>query len=305
MTIELVDGHGGKPHISGEDLGDFKAGILGDAGYVFKRANMLAATLNGSNSITIATGSGIMPASGRHFRVTAPETLTITSGTQGQNRNDLIVVRATTDEESTTVETATLVVLRGTPTSGTATDPATQDGDFPLYRLQLTGVSVAEPIALFDVMVPYSEFRDSISQELEKEVYSGSQIMSAASGTNSGINVEHNSNNSIVKIYGSITTGTNVLSRVLIPGCFSDSGQQMYGAKTNIHIDVSKAYIFGYIGLYSRSINGDNKVGFLSDSTGLAIGTDGYMYISPSNNTSSISGDTNRWLLLNIPLLLN
>lgn len=163
MTIELVDGHGGKPHISGEDLGDFKAGILGDAGYVFKRANMLAATLNGSNSITIATGSGIMPISGRHFRVTAPETLTITSGTQGQNRNDLIVVRATTDEESTTVETATLVVLRGTPTSGTATDPATQDGDLPLYRLQLTGVSVAEPIALFDVMVPYSEFRDSIS----------------------------------------------------------------------------------------------------------------------------------------------
>lgn len=163
MTIELVDGHGGKPHISGEDLGDFKAGILGDAGYVFKRANMLAATLNGSNSITIATGSGIMPTSGRHFRVTAPETLTITSGTQGQNRNDLIVVRATTDEESTTVETATLVVLRGTPTSGTATDPTTQDGDLPLYRLQLTGVSVAEPIALFDVMVPYSEFRDSIS----------------------------------------------------------------------------------------------------------------------------------------------
>ena len=164
MTIELVDGHGGKPHISGDDLGDFKAGILGDAGYVFKRANMLAATLNGSNSITIATGSGIMPTSGRHFRVTAPETLAITSGTQGQNRNDLIVVRATTDEESTTVETATLVVLRGTPTSGTATDPATQDGDLPLYRLQLTGVSVAEPIALFDVMVPYSEFRDSISR---------------------------------------------------------------------------------------------------------------------------------------------
>lgn len=173
MTIELVDGHGGKPHISGEDLGDFKAGILGDAGYVFKRANMLAATLNGSNSITIATGSGIMPASGRHFRVTAPETLTITSGTQGQNRNDLIVVRATTDEESTTVEIATLVVLRGTPTSGTATDPATQDGDLPLYRLQLTGVSVAEPIALFDVMVPYSEFRDSISQYSTSETTTG------------------------------------------------------------------------------------------------------------------------------------
>ena len=129
--------------------------------------------------------------------------------------------------------------------------------------------------------------------------------MSASSGTNSGINIEHNSNNSIVKVYGSISTGTNVLSRVLIPGCFNDSGQQMYGVKTNIHIDVSKAYIFGYIGLYSRSIRADNVVGFFSDSASLAIGTDGYMYIAPNNTASSISGDTNRWLFLNIPLLLN
>lgn len=169
MTIELVDGHGGKPHISGEDLGDFKAGILGNDGYVFNRANKLAATLNGSNSVTIATGSGILPNSGRHFRVTAPETLTITSGTQGQNRNDLCVVRASTSDDGTTVENAQLLILRGTPTSGTASDPETQEGDLVLYRFQLTGISVAEPIALFDIMVPYNEFRDSISQPIKTE----------------------------------------------------------------------------------------------------------------------------------------
>ena len=177
MTIELVDGHGGKPHISGDDLGDFKAGILGDAGYVFKRADMLAATLNGANSLTVNTGSGVLPVSGRHFRITAPETVTVTSGTQGQNRNDLVVIRPSTSTDGTTVENAALVVLRGTPTSGTATDPATQDGDLPLYRLQLTGVSVAEPIALFDVMVPYNEFRDSISRSVR--IWSGAWVMAA------------------------------------------------------------------------------------------------------------------------------
>ena len=166
MTIELVDGHANKPHISGDDLGDFKAGILGNDGYVFNRANKLAATLNGSNSVTIATGSGILPNSGRHFRVTAPETLTITSGTQGQNRNDLCVVRASTSDDGTTVENVQLLILRGTPTSGTASDPETQEGDLVLYRFQLTGISVAEPIALFDIMVPYNDFRDSISQTL-------------------------------------------------------------------------------------------------------------------------------------------
>ena len=163
MTIELVDGHGGKPHISGDDLGDFKAGILGDAGYVFKRADMLAATLNGANSLTVNTGSGVLPVSGRHFRITAPETVTVTSGTQGQNRNDLVVIRPSTSTDGTTVENASVVVLRGTPTDGDAVDPEKEDTDLALYRLQLTGISVAEPIALFDVMVPYNEFRDSIS----------------------------------------------------------------------------------------------------------------------------------------------
>lgn len=169
MTIELVDGHGGKPHISGDDLGDFKAGILGDAGYVFKRADMLAATLNGANSLTVNTGSGILPVSGRHFRITAPETVAVTSGTQGQNRNDLVVIRPSTSTDGTTVENASVVVLRGTPTDGDAVDPEKEDTDLALYRLQLTGISVAEPIALFDVMVPYNEFRHSISQFYQTE----------------------------------------------------------------------------------------------------------------------------------------
>lgn len=163
MTIELVDGHAGKPHISGDDLGDFKAGILGDGGYVFKRANMLAATLNGANSITIDTGSGVLPVSGRHFRITAPETATITSGTQGQNRNDLIIIRPTTSSDGTTTESVSVLVLRGTPTTDAASDPVVEETDLILYRVQLSGVSVSEPIALFDVMTPYNEFRDSIS----------------------------------------------------------------------------------------------------------------------------------------------
>ena len=186
MTIELVDGHGGKPHISGDDLGDFKAGILGDAGYVFKRADMLAATLNGANSLTVNTGSGVLPVSGRHFRITAPETVTVTSGTQGQNRNDLVVIRPSTSNDGTTVENVSVVVLRGTPTDGDAVDPEKEDTDLALYRLQLTGISVAEPIALFDVMVPYNEFRDSISQFEAKVLWSNpaGQYMQASQTIN-------------------------------------------------------------------------------------------------------------------------
>lgn len=181
MTIELVDGRAGKPHINGDDLGDFKAGILGDEGYVFDRGNTLAATLNDANSVTIDTGSGIMPISGRHFRVTSPENATITSGIQGQNRNDLIVLRPTTATDDTTVESVAVVVLRGTPTDGSAADPETEDTDLVLYRIQLTGVSVADPIALFSVMVPYNKFRTSIDQR--PKVFTGSKSFGPISGT--------------------------------------------------------------------------------------------------------------------------
>lgn len=165
MTINFVDSRAGKPHIAGDDMGDFKAGIVGDAGYVLKRAEMLAATMPSANKITIGTGSVIMPSTGRHARITAPETVTIDSGTQGQKRNDIIVLRPTTSSDNSTVEKLEIVAVKGTPTTSTAADPKTNATDLKLYRIVFDGVSVSEPVALFDVMVPYSEFRDSVSQE--------------------------------------------------------------------------------------------------------------------------------------------
>lgn len=163
MTIELIDGKAGKPHISGADLGDFKAGFIGQAGYVLKTGEMLAASQASANEVTIGTGSAIMPTSGRHVRVTEPEKATIESGTQGQKRNDLIVLRTSTSADSSTVESASIVVIKGTATADTPADPDTQEGDLPLYRVSLDGVSAAEPLALFSVLTPYAEFRDSIS----------------------------------------------------------------------------------------------------------------------------------------------
>ena len=174
MTVELIDGHAGEPHISGDDLGDFKAGILGNEGYVLNRADCLKATLNNANSLSIATGSAIMPGNGRHVRVTEPETLTITSGTAGQYRNDLVVLRAdVATSDGTSVETAQLVVIQGTSTSGTPLDPDIGDGDLRLYRIPIEGVNVSDPIALFEVVPTYDEFRASIDQYSTQETTTG------------------------------------------------------------------------------------------------------------------------------------
>ena len=162
MTVELIDGCAGKPHISGDDLGNLKAGIVGTDGYVLATGNEFAATLESANSLVIDTGAAIMPTTGRHVRITAPETLTITSGTQGNNRNDLVVLRTVTSTDSTTVESASLVVIKGTATTGTAADPATQDGDLLLYRVSLSGISVSTPVSLFTPLTPLASLQASL-----------------------------------------------------------------------------------------------------------------------------------------------
>lgn len=165
MTVELIDGRAGKPHISGDDLGNFKAGFVGIEGYVLETENKLAATLESANKLTIDTGAAIMPTTGRHVRITSPETVTIQSGTQGQKRNDLVVLRTTTSSDNTTVETASIVVIKGTPTTGTPTDPSITNGDLKLYRLSLDGISVNGPVPLFNVLTPLATLGASVDPE--------------------------------------------------------------------------------------------------------------------------------------------
>lgn len=162
MTVELIDGRAGKPHISGDDLGNFKAGFVGIEGYVLETENKLAATLESANKLTINTGAAIMPTTGRHVRITSPETVTIQSGTQGQKRNDLVVLRTATSSDNTTVETASIVVIKGTPTTGTPTDPSINNGDLKLYRLSLDGISVENPVPLFNVLTPLATLGASV-----------------------------------------------------------------------------------------------------------------------------------------------
>ena len=166
MAIDLVDGRAGTPHIDGDDLGDFKAGFCGTGGYVLKTGDLLEATQDDANHVTVGTGSMIMPGTGRHVRVTSPEQVTVTSGTQGQSRRDLIVMRVTQESQgSSTIEVASLVCVRGTPVSyGTPQDPAVEDGDLPLYRVSLEGATASAPVAVFDVLTPISELRDSVSR---------------------------------------------------------------------------------------------------------------------------------------------
>lgn len=167
--VELVTGHAGKAHATAEQAAGLNAGILGLDDYVLNVHDKLKITVVSANKVTIGTGELVMQ--GRHVSQGTPEDLIVTNGSQGQKRNDLIVCRYAKDSQN--IESAKLVVVRGTPTTGTPTDPAVNttsplDGgttyDMPLYRIPLDGITIGTPVALFNVLKPMSDVWDSLTQ---------------------------------------------------------------------------------------------------------------------------------------------
>lgn len=167
--VELVTGHANKAHATAEQAAGLNAGILGLDDYVLDVHDKLKITVVSANKVTIGTGELVMQ--GRHVSQGTPEDLIVTNGSQGQKRNDLIVCRYAKGSQS--VESAKLVVVRGTPTTGTPTDPAVNttsplDGgttyDMPLYRIPLDGITIGTPVALFNVLKPMSDVWDSLTQ---------------------------------------------------------------------------------------------------------------------------------------------
>lgn len=157
--IHLVTGYAGSAHITAADQGAFNAALLGTGNYVLNIGNKFSVLSTATNQITISDGDLVME--GRHVRSTASVSLTIENGVSGQNRNDLIVCRYTKDANDNNKEKCELVVIKGTATSGTASDPTYNndsilDGDslvdFPLYRVPITGTSVGSPVQLFNVV---------------------------------------------------------------------------------------------------------------------------------------------------------
>ena len=167
--VELVTGHAGKAHATAEQAAGLNAGILGLDDYVLDVHDKFELTVVSANKVTIGTGELVMQ--GRHVSQGTPEDLIVTNGSQGQKRNDLIVCRYAKGSQN--IESAKLVVVRGTPTTGTPTDPAVNttsplDGgttyDMPLYRIPLDGITIGTPVALFNVLKPMSDVWDSLTQ---------------------------------------------------------------------------------------------------------------------------------------------
>lgn len=157
MAFEIVDGMTGTKHISSDDLSALNVATIGKANCVLEYGDDFKLTMASANSATLGTGVGMV--GGKRFWNQAATSLTVQSGTQGQKRNDLVVARYA--KTSTGIESITPVVIKGTPTTGNATDPATTSNDLKLWRIQLNGISIGTPVKLFDTVASLATLGDS------------------------------------------------------------------------------------------------------------------------------------------------
>lgn len=159
MAFEIVDGMTGTKHISSDDLSALNVATIGKANCVLEYGDDFKLTMASANSATLGTGVGMV--GGKRFWNQAATSLTVQSGTQGQKRNDLVVARYA--KTSAGIESITPVVIKGTPSTGTAADPATTSNDLKLWRIPLNGISVGTPVKLFDPVASLATLGDSVS----------------------------------------------------------------------------------------------------------------------------------------------
>lgn len=174
MALDIVYGYQGKDHVKASQLARLLSGTIGGGRYVLDTQDGLKATMQTANKVRIGTGDLVMD--GRYITNEAYQELTVASGQSGYNRNDIVGVqytRASGSDVDHSVETPTLKVLKGTQTTGSASDPSYTAGDIaagdasafmPLWRLPITGLNVGTPVKLFEKIAPYNEFRDSVSR---------------------------------------------------------------------------------------------------------------------------------------------
>lgn len=177
-NLHLVTGYAGQEHVTSADHGAFNAALFGADQWVMEKGNKFAASVISNNLVRIADGDIYMQ--GRYIRMDEDTyvDMTIENGTQGQLRNDLIVVRYTKNASSA-IEEANLVVIKGTAADSSPADPEYTNGsilddhvltaDMPLWRIPLDGLNIGEPVCLFntyDGNIPEKQTRtDLLSAE--------------------------------------------------------------------------------------------------------------------------------------------
>lgn len=150
--MEIITGYTGKPHVTSEQDRDVNIGVVGEGSYVLQTGMQLAAEVSSNNEIKIRDGVLMHQGCTASIKKNTYDSLTITNGSQGMKRVDLIVARYEKNQDNG-IESLDLKVIQGTPAESTPTVPEYTEGDIqagdyvadmPMYQVIIDGLNITE-----------------------------------------------------------------------------------------------------------------------------------------------------------------
>ena len=170
--MDIITGYTGSPHVTAEQDRDINIGIFGNESYVLQTGSQLTAEVSSNNEIKVRDGVIMHQGCAASIKKNTYDSLTITNGSQGMKRVDLIVARYSR-EPSTNEESLTLKVIQGTPSENSPTVPGYTTGDIqsgdlvadmPLYQVILNGLNITEVKKLFSAQGSIAELSSNLTK---------------------------------------------------------------------------------------------------------------------------------------------
>ena len=158
--MKIVSGKTGTPHVTSEQFRQIIEGTIGQGSYILTSGENLEPELSSNNMLKIRGGMMSHHGTVSCVELNTYDEVTLTNGSQGVKRIDLIVNRYTRNDE-TGLEKNEWVVIIGTPD---ATNPKVpeyiagnlQNGDLtddcPVFEVHYDGINVTEVKKLLPVM---------------------------------------------------------------------------------------------------------------------------------------------------------
>ena len=170
--MKIVSGRTGSPHVTSQQFRQMLEGIIGQGSYIITSGENLKPELSSNNLMKIRSGMMAHHGCISCVDIGTYDEVTLTNGSQGMKRIDLIVNRYTRNAE-TEVENCSWKVIQGTPVASNPAVPAytsgnLQDGDLvddcPAFEVHYDGINVTEVKSLLSVTDGLSELSSNLTK---------------------------------------------------------------------------------------------------------------------------------------------
>ena len=157
--MKIVSGRTGSPHVTSQQFRQMLEGIIGQGSYIITSGENLKPELSSNNLMKIRSGMMAHHGCISCVDIGTYDEVTLTNGSQGMKRIDLIVNRYTRNAE-TEVENCSWKVIQGKPVASNPAVPVytsgnLQNGDLvdecPAFEVHYDGINVTEVKSLLSV----------------------------------------------------------------------------------------------------------------------------------------------------------